>query len=561
MRDDELRELANLEETLRGPLDEAAARFDEAELRAIRGRATEIAVGGEASGSGDRRWWARRYIARFVSLAAVAALAIAALGWGLLQSRTNAFAVDQAADVLIPRTEVLHVIETMTTTSSPSPGQQQFAPVTDEFWIAPGGTKARKIERLASTGQLMSTYLTQGPGSHRRFGAYEGASAVAFLGQGRGQVPAASAFTSQNPPPLQSVSDRPVNANPGFDDPRRDVSVWRSLRADLESGKAKVLGIETISGQRYWHVRSADTAFVVRSFDATTGLWVIDRKPPKGPWVPAKMTIDALLHEGDYRPKQATITSVSRPFRGIEQPFAYTTNSTRLDVLTWESIPPQNVPRGTFDMSSIPVTGPNVTLEYRADEMGRFHEFGVWRLTGPSNMTTDSSPTVASLLEGGTIIYETPQGGSALGGQPGPTLHEPPPAGWTKLSDRSVHAEYAILDKRGKRGNQLAVVFVASMPKASEASETAFLGREGKLGKPVSGIVNGLTYRGVESFTPNAVGNFGGMALIDTERETLVVAYSCGNIPLSTKPPRAHPRRAQESEPVSPKPLPQRASP
>lgn len=96
-----------------------------------------------------------------------------------------------------------------------------------------------------------------------------------------------------------------------------------------------------------------------------------------------------------------------------------------------------------------------------------------------------------------------------------PSLTQLPPDGFETLSNRRLTAIYVFGD------NTSLNALVGSMPKATSASIDRFLGSKSRMGRSVSGEVNGLRYRGVE-----ALDLTGGVAVVDAGDATVVVAYA-----------------------------------
>jgi hypothetical protein len=330
---------------------------------------------------------------------------------------------------------------------------------------------------------------------------------------------------------------------PGTDDPKEGVRWWLDLRADLKSGKAQVLGSQTIRGQRYWHVRSADATFTpvaIPMFE--NGKWVASPPSPDAPTL--KKTVDAFLRESDYQPARVVITRVDEDHsdsfdeNGVAQPRLHTTTIT-CDIQSWQTVAANDVPTSTFDLNSIPTAGaPTVNLSYYPAELRDFREFRVWVLA-PDFRLANGSVAATPELDNGTQAYVRgrPLSTDITVGDPSiPDLGNFPPDGFSALTDRCLYGMYDF-NFGGRNGG--VVAFMASMPRASEASVTAFLNAKRAQGRAVTGIANGLRYRGVENLRrsgPSGPAPQAGVVVIDAGREMLVVAYQGGPLHKSPLP-------------------------
>lgn len=502
MRETDSKQLAALEDELRTPIRKAAPPFDNAlmaETRAtIAQRASASRAGARPARGGA---WSSRKIAIVASCVAV--VAVLAVVPALMNNDPRAFAAEKAAAALLPQTEALHFIETITYESPVAEREPSLV----EQWIAPGG-KNRKSTRTPS-GEPVHESITQGKGGRIRSGTYaDGSRALGELDDSDVAVPTSTLA----PGAFLTVTDEPSGIL-GPAEPEVDVRWWLELRDDLMSGKAKIVGTEEIGGARYWRVRSQDATFMPSRSIVKIGSKWVEQQDDDPSASKTKRTVEALLHEGDYRPLRAAITVVEiagdTGYEDEPQAPEYMTFETRFEVHSWETVPLSEVPRGTFDLESIPLAGAWLVMQrLLPTDLPGFREFGAWGLTEDWQYAGETT------LENETFAYHR---GPTLPGDESADLTNIPPPGFPSLSDRYVSGLYS--------GSRISA-FVASMPRASEASRTAFLDAKRAHGRPVTGTVNGLRYRGIDAFDSQSATGNGGVALVDTDDETLVIAYT-----------------------------------
>ena len=532
--------LARLEAELKDPVRTAIEAPTSAELAEVRASAEARAASGDAPDpdalAGRRRL---RPTLAWAALVAAFLLVGGVAGVVLWRSPDSAFAAARAAEALVPSVEALHIVQSLqysrdsTVTSPeavlahgiPATGAVDAAPAAGspatrlDILLAPGGGASRIRTLEASSGRVFTDEVNLGPDGHARTASYPAVNEV--LGQATpGEVRrmlAGKRYTV--------VEDEPLFASgpPGIlgAKPTYVVSWWIELRNDLRSGKAKVLGTETLDGVDYWHVRSVDTTWSGSTFwELRDGAWRVMRQDP---YPAMKRSVDALLRVGDYRPLYATITYITdngTDATGVDRPWPgrYHVNATTYAVTTWDEVAPSSLPADTFQLASISTTDAAlVDLRYLPREVARFRDFGVWGMRDswrPGGSPVSSRPNID---EGVYYFMKTPPGvpqpwaEGAGGAGPFPTGLAPFP--YSEASSQWAHAAWSALN--GDMSIQ-----VATCPRLATATVDAFLTRE-RLGKstPLDVTVGGVRFQGAwvdskDAFHATSIGQDGATTIV-----------------------------------------------
>lgn len=235
-----------------------------------------------------REGWGLQRHHVWIPAGVAAALIVVAVVFGVgVRDRSNtAFARDDAVAALLPHGRVFHLV--MEHESVDLSGKQPPMDITVEAWLDADEKRACEIVRDAD-GRLGSAWIL----SEGRTVNYDGVEKAV-----RKQI---------------------------YEGPAMSTALiwWEEFRTAIDVGEAKVVGQETVGGDRYWrlHWRGGDADF---SWDST-----------------------ALLREGDYRPLSLDTKLVAKnpPGSGMD---SREEHHVKVRVTAWEDLPRERFDKDFF---------------------------------------------------------------------------------------------------------------------------------------------------------------------------------------------------------------------